>query len=296
MTKSKRYLKNSVKLVLLFSLLFSFSNCTRKEPPYKRGEVEERIIGAFKKDINIDVITKVTADTLHIYIPLKEELLHVIRSSAPPKKDISFFYADCAYKEDIFSIKYAAESIPLQKQFMENVTYNLTEYASNIMNKAYYLMQTALTDSKEHFDFFVVYMADTKNGIEMILTIQETDLKNFFGMALPFAEFNQRVIRQIRGDRKIIGDATARHIEFKGIEMKDFICDLVIQRLLYSNFESNKIDSIQEEILKIFYITVASYGFDEYEEVRLLDILNNTEELLFRYKIEEVYQPLIREK
>jgi hypothetical protein len=294
MIKLKQYLKNSVRLGLLFSLLFSFSSCTLKKPVYKRSEVEERIVGSFKNEDGINAVTRVTKNTLYIYIPLTEKILHVVKSQPPPKRDISFFYVDCVLNKGSFLIQYAAESVPESKQFVENITYNLTEYASQIMNKVYYLLQTALTDSPEHFNFFVIYICDIKNGIEMRLTLQETDLKKFFGQALPMAEFNQRIVRLIRGSKDIVDDYTAEHVDFQDIKIEDFICDLIIQRLLYSRFQSSKINSIQEEILKIFYITVKSYGFNAYEDVEISDVLNDTKDLFFRYKIEEVFEPLIR--
>ena len=103
MTRLKRYLKNSASLGLLLSLLFSFSNCTLKEPPYKRSEVEERIIGTFQKDFGLEVTTRVAGDSLYIYVPVEGEFLTTVQTPDLPKTDIKFLYADCAFKNNTFT-------------------------------------------------------------------------------------------------------------------------------------------------------------------------------------------------
>ena len=294
MTRLKRYLKNPASLVLLFSLLLFSSNCTLRESPYKRREVEERIIGSFKKDFGLDVVTRVAGDSLYVYIPVKGGFLTTVKTPPLPKVDIKFLYADCAFKDRSFSIRYAAEILPEPRLAPENITQNITDEMQEIWGKLYQLFQTALTDSPDHFSFFVIYVADIEEGIEMKTTIEETDLKKFFTRAIPPQEFGQRTLRSIRGGDEIVGDTTGRHVDFKDIDLKDFICDIVTQRLTYSRLQSDMIDSIQEEVLKIFYTTVAAYGFVDYDDVELVDVIKGDKDLFFRHRIERSFEPLLR--
>lgn len=288
MTRLRKYLRNLVKLGLLLSLPFICINCTLKEPTYNKSEVEQKIVASFKRELDLDVTTRIAENTLYVYIPTPEQIIEIARVQAPEEKKHAVWFINIKHEADRFLIEYAAKDLPASKVFFKNISFNYTPYAQKAMNKAYSSLFEALTDSEDGFDFFVVYIADISRGIEMKLTINERDLKKYYTGALPFMQFGTRVIVETTGNKQIIGDTEGDHIKHTSLNTVDFINDLFVYQLSYGIPRKDN-SSITKEILKIFYEITTSYDFIDYLYVNLRDVLSEKETTYTYTEIENMF-------
>ncbi len=290
MKKLKVYLNSSIKLALLISLFSPLISCALQKPDYDKKRLKKKIISAFRNEHNIDVTPKSSGNTLHIYIPTSEEILKVSRVKNPEEsqnKGVSFLFVNCSYNDRAFIIEYAAKDLPQTKQFYENVTFNFTNYAQGLMRQANLLLQDIRTDSEEHFNFFVIWIADIARGIRIKEIINEADLKMSSVGALPWIELNKRLVMNIKGDRKVIGNQAGTNMDYTDILLKDFINDLVSYTLQSArNFNADL--SIQDNIVRTFYRITSSYQFEDYKYLKIKDILSDKTQVLFASEVEKI--------
>lgn len=280
--KLKRSSNNLVKLVLALSFLLS--GCVvAEQKPFERNETEQYIADVFENDFGIDIVTKSVDTTLFIYVPTTKRILRLDKAMGmapgnPDQATLGFIHIDSEYQEGVFSIDYATAELPSAKQFIKNITYNYTMLTNEIMNKIYYMIYDALSDRPGHYKFFKVIMADVQNGIEMSLTFNEMDLRKAIAGAIPFFEFNKRVITEMDGGTKIVNDLNGRHVDFSAIQMPNFMSDLSIQ-YIRSAQGLNSQSEVENFVLQKFYDITRMYDYTEFLYVRITDMMDKQETL-----------------
>lgn len=295
--KSKQYLKNTVNLaLLLLSSAVLLNGCTvaqKPQPPFERTEAEQRIRDTFKNDFGLNTIVRSADNTLYIYIPTETSIIRLDKSmsfggSGKKEPQLSFIHFDCEFKDNVFNASYATAALPEAKQFINNITYNYTLQTQEIMNKMYYMIYDSLSDRPGHYNFFKVIIADTKKGLEIKITFNETDLRKAIAGALPFFEFNRRVISEINGDNRIVGDTKGTHIDYQPIKLSEFICDLMIQYL--RSGQDMVSDLTPEQIIqKRFYLLCQMYDFNEFLYMKTNDIVEKTESISSYDELHQLY-------
>lgn len=290
MTKLKIYLKNLAKLALVNSLFFSLISCSSPEKPFTRTDFKKEVISAFKQNNRIKAVTKFAGDTVYIYLPVTENLIRTqrVKKTGRKEKETKLAYVDSSYENETFTIKYATRDFPKPKSFFRNISFNFTDYANNLMRKSFFLLRRARTDSTEEFSFYVLYIANIKNGIEIKETIHEEDFKKSSIGVLPSFEFNKRIILEVIGNKEIVGDEKGKHIDYQDITMPYFINELLIYTLQRGGFPLGKEESTEKTIINTFHRITESYDFKDYQFVVLKNVLTGEEKVIFPAEIEEI--------
>lgn len=124
-------------------------------------------------------------------------------------------------------------------------------------------------------DFFVIVIADIKNGLESRMIFYFKDLRR--GMTDPSftEEYTRRIIAEnITGNAAIIGDRLGRHVKFDNISWPKFLSKLIAYRVRYkfamsSNTPSEEID---KEVLTVTATTLDIYPFSRYQGVLMKNL------------------------
>jgi len=124
-------------------------------------------------------------------------------------------------------------------------------------------------------DFFVIVIADIKNGLESKMIFYFKDLRR--GMTDPSftEEYTRRIIAEnITGNAAIIGDRLGRHVKFDNISWPKFLSKLIAYRVRYkfamsSNTPSQEID---KEVLTVTATTLDIYPFSRYQWVAIKNL------------------------
>ena len=280
--------KNAIRAAaILLSVLF-FNGCTvsqKQEEPYNRNEAQQRIRDRFKDDLGINTVVTSVENTLFIYIPSQKTVIKLDKamSFGAPKKSteakLSFIHVDSMFEDNIFNITYATAELPESKQFIKNITYNYSLQTQEIMNKMYNLIYESMSDREDHYEFFVVILADIKKGLKIKLTFSNSDLRKSIIGVLPFFEFNKRVISEIDGSSDIVNDIKGENVDYSPILVPNFASDLVIQYLRGGSDITPSLTA-EEIVLKRFYKICNMYDYTQFLYVKAFDQINKTEALV----------------
>ncbi|MBD3263758.1 MAG: hypothetical protein GF375_01490 [Candidatus Omnitrophica bacterium] len=292
MSKSKKFLINSTKLALAGSLLIFLSSCTLQKPSFKDGQIAQKIKEAVKEGLREEPVIRMTDNVLYIYIPVARDVLRIIRaqgnlSEKEPEAD-SFHTFSSDYKDNIFVVRYTTKKFPPTESFYKNITFNFTPHVQNIQRRVTNILHGITGDIPEKIDFFVIIVADIYGGIEIKQTMYKTDFKRSAVGALPWMEFNKRVLVEVRGDTEIMRDVRGSHIDYKNIELPDFIADILIYNL--SQKREFKEEKYTDYIQKVFYRIVTDYDFENYRYLLLEDPMNEKETILFPFDIKKKFE------
>ena len=139
-------------------------------------------------------------------------------------------------------------------------------------------------------DFFVIVIADIKNGLESTMTFYFKDLRR--GMTDPSftEEYTRRIITEDpTGNAAIIGDKLGRHVKFDNLTWPKFLSKLIAYRVKFKfAVSSNKpSDDIDREVLTVAATTLDIYPFSGYYAL-LLENLDTQKE--FTYMKEDLKQ------
>ena len=135
------------------------------------------------------------------------------------------------------------------------------------------------TDKKELPEFFVIVLADIKNGIMAKMTFAFKDLSRM--MQDPFfqEEFMQRLIVDYpQGNAKIIGDKTGANLDIVDLTWTDFLAKQIVYRMNYRYTRSAFPPSSdpKQEILNAVADSFRSYEFKDYGGLILHDLAVKT--------------------
>lgn len=267
--KLKRYLKNSAKAALLFSLALLALGCSaRIEPSYKEKDIPEVVKRICKDEYNLDVVTIRTGNTLWIYAPLNKIL----------DKDFG------AAKDKFFD----------------------EEVADKLRNILTTIGRVIISSDKAP-EFFALLASDINLGLDYTIIGNVLDTKKSYAGFLPWTEANKRFVINIQANPEAIGDKTGVHLKAYDIKLPDFLAKQIAQRIelnfrqkknadnfevtsVVSEFlnksftfdlnikkigpEAEKIELI-DEALKIAAFVIDSYEFKDFEALTLRDLNSN---------------------
>lgn len=266
------------------------SACSRATPPETAplSEMHQKFLTICREEHKLNVVLKPLRDTLWIYVPLNDDLMKV--SSTPEgtrKSDTAqgrqaVKYLDSIYSDRRFEITY---DIHPDKNYPQSPGYGLG-YSSAYQK----VSQQILTGvSRAYFEpadaphFFVVVIADVKNGVEMENIFYLEDLKRYMAFgSLPQEEFLKRSIYEARGKMEWIGDTEGRHLAYTDIAMPDFLAKQMATRInfKYQNSSFPPSDDSRQELLQIAAQTLSSYAFTDFTTLRLHDLATDTFETI----------------
>jgi hypothetical protein len=292
--RSKRSSNSTANLALpaLLALTCLCSACSPKKSDvvaFDRASAEAKMEEKFKEDLGINPVIRSVDTTLYLYLPVEKNILAIERASdmgggkkksdkKDDKRDKNFTHTTCSYKDGYFDVGYATAELPAEKQFFDNITYNYTNQANTIIQKVYNLISDVLTERPNHYTFFRVVIADVKEGIEMTMTFNELDLRKEYSGAIPYYEFSRRVVTTVSGNVEVTKDYRGKHLEFKPVELPEFISDLVVQ-YLKSGEDLKKAPDTETAVIKRFYDVATMYDYKEFLFLRTEDVTMRKEQL-----------------
>lgn len=191
----RRFLKNSVKPGLLFSLFscLILSGCANpSEPTYKEKDIPYLVKKICKEEYNLEVSTKRTLTTLWIYAPLSK-ILH----------------ADYGIKAD--------------KIFDEEMVNKLRNILTTVGR--------VLISSDNTPEFFALLASDIKLGLDYTLIGCVLDIKKSYAGFIPETEANHRYVIRFKVNPEAINDTTGVHLKAYDIKLPDFLAEQISQRI-----------------------------------------------------------------
>lgn len=259
-----------------------FAGCSKTTPPAPRplSEAHQKFLKICREEHKLKVVLKPLSNTLWTYVPLDDDLMKV--SSTPEgarKSDMGEEHPSVKYLESVhndrrFKITY---DIHPDKNYLQSPGYRLA-YSSayqKISQQVLAGVSRAYFEAADAPQFFVVVIADVKNGVEMENIFYLEDLKQYMAFgALPQEEFVKRSIYEARGKTDWIGDAQGRHLAYTEITLPEFLAKQIATRINFKYQKSSFPPSADTrgEILKVVAETFKSYNFTDFNYVELRDL------------------------
>lgn len=286
MMRLKRYLKNSVKsLLLIVSLSSYFIGCSiEKQEKKTTTAVEEKLINIFKENYKLDISTNLIGKTFWVYIPMEHDVLILDRASTLFNKErtqrFNVRYISGTYESKIFDFQFYIDQnpeLPKMNDVFEGVTYDLTEKAAQININAHHYLEEIAWGYPEQIDFFVLVIADIKRGIEYSQTINALDLKKFSAGSLLAEEYSKRAISNIKGHQEIANNKDGSYLKYTDITLTDFIIKQVINRIRM-DIPTKEITSLAADMNKIILETLwnaaKNYDFADFFMVKISNMVS----------------------
>lgn len=306
--KSKRFLNNSIKLALALSLLSVSLSCQKNKSIYSASADPAGIFlksfrGTLKYDVPLFPDAKLVGSTLWIYVGVEKDILSIERTQQKPNEaqDKTFLQVKGDYSGD-FKFYYNIYQVPelpattfKEEISAAGITEDLTRIAQEINNKAFSSMADLLYSSDiKALKFFVVCIADITKGIEMKTVINRADLEKYIVNIIPAEQFHARTIIKIKGDAKIVGDKTGKHLDYKDVSLANFITELTAQRTKQEfaklKDEEKNSSTAKDLALKTLYDLTKIYEFNDFNKVEVQDISSDNTESFTRYELMERFK------
>ena len=236
----------------------------------------------------MDVNTKFLGKTLWIYLPYQKNIFKFVANRFAQISKCMTVYLKGDFSEQKFYFEYQAMSL-LKSEKDKGYTYALADeinedfqYLLNVINRVYF-------NAKEQPEFYVIVMADISNGVEFIYTIYNDDLKKAYNNAIASEEYNKRILRDIRGNLRIINDMIGRHLTYQEINFSQFLTEQIAQRIRYefagADFQVCKMP--EEEILKIFSYVLRTYEFQDFQKITLKNLSTGAQITKMNWELED---------
>ena len=291
-----------VKIYFILTFIFlTIAGCSpqKEEQPLSRRESENKIIQILENDYDLNPITQWAGDTFWLYIPTEKPLFAISASprSQPIKKKYILQFIDTVFEDNVLRIEY--DVVPAFKIAVPNGISNryTQEFNLRYQNVTHALSRSFFT-SENPPQFIVLVIADIKEGIELATTFYLEDLKKYQSGALPQDEYGVRIQTEPAGNKEIKHDITGAHIEYKDIDIKNFIAKQVATRITFkfqnSDFPPDK--NYEDEIVNAIIKTFHAYDFNDFTSVLLNDLRTKKETIFSRKQINEMQSSLPKEK
>lgn len=265
--------------------------CAPVPPPLTLSDAEKKLVEILQNEFQYKAAVRPSGKTVWVYIPGERELFAYKAGEAsdtPPVKKFSVEYLKGAFDNDYFVIDY--DIIPAVKS-SDNT--GLSSGYTEAFNKEYVNTLGAVTqtylNTETPPDFIGIIFADIKTGLEMVNIFSVDDFKQYQTSALPYEEYQLRVINETKGNKKIIGDWEGKHFDFPEILLPDFLAKQIINRI---NFKYQKSDfapgpgaDTAKEIAKIVFTTVSYYHFTDFIGVKLNDLRSGSSRVLEQWEL-----------
>lgn len=288
--------QTKIIVLSLFCLSLSvFSGCSKPPDaptPPSLSEAQEKLLEICNDEYSLNVVLKPLSNTIWIYLPTTEGFFEFKgkkdgpRETAPLaiKKIINFLGVDFkdASKDASFNLQY---DISDSRVYTKNPGYasGYTEVFQSKQRNVFTAITRSHYDVEEPPDFFIVVIADVKNGIELKSTLYIEDLKRSMTDQNFAEEYARRVVTEPpTGDTKIIGDLTGDHLNIQEMTWPKFLAKQIKSRMRFKYQQSSfpPSDDAEKEIMKIISETVGAYDFTDFRSIKLHD-LNSGEEFIF---------------
>ncbi|MEW5758611.1 MAG: hypothetical protein AB1755_03960 [Candidatus Omnitrophota bacterium] len=282
MMKLKLSLRSLAKLGLLLNLFFIpifFLGCTNnKNIPQSKTGIDKIIVDTCKQKYNIDVTTRISGQTLWIYLPL-EDIIEKAQKEEKFTERYSAEKIDTDFAEETIKIDYLIRDVP-ETEKTHQVSY--TKDAKDKINRVWKVIHSAIFDIKHSFNegmqFFCFVIADIKNGFEVKQVAYVPDLKKIsYGIILG-NEFQHRTVTEdLNISFDITGDKTGKHLEYHDITLNEFLSGQIKQRIK-QKFQRPEVDrniDIDQEIIKTTIYVLKVYDFKDFSEVEFNNLLTN---------------------
>ncbi len=244
------------------------------EPTYSVENLSQSLEKILQEEYHIPIVSKLTGQTLWIYLPVEEEIF--IESDNPQEyaKLFEVKSTEGILKEEILDVSYNIQEIPEAKEKQDK---KFNPEVSDKINKVLRSVRRVLFSLKHDSNgpkFFVIATSDIKNGIDIINITYIDDLRKAFYEIISWTEYQHRSVEDIKLSPESIGDKEGKHIEFRDIDFKEFLVEQIQQRVRskFSRPEVKKDADIDKEVLKTIRNVLEIYKVDDF----LLVSLKNT--------------------
>lgn len=298
-----------ITLILIASL--AFTGCGKKdktpiEPP-KLSAVNEKFIALARDEFGYeDIKIRDVGRTLWIYLPLRKRIVDVKASKGEAKKTVEIFdkitvkNVQAGWTNDELNLAY---DIQKSKTYQKDAGYG-SNYSDEYSTAQQELMQAI---SRTYFDFaeelrlnsedpenakelpgvptfVVMVIADIEKGVEIESMFNFEDLKKAMSMipSLTGDEFMKRYVADIRGSMGIIDDLEGQHLNYRDIDMKEFLARQIENRVNFKYVHSvtPPSDDTRQEVLGAISDALQGYQYFAVLGVTLNDQATNTTETL----------------
>ena len=288
----KPFLRNLVKPGLLFSLclgaLLVFGCTSSTQPTYLKENINEAIQNVCKTEYNLDVKARLIGSTVWIYLPLEDILEGLTGKKDKAEKYLEKFAIEdnkVGFKDETLNLNYLIKAIPEQEKQQE-IGYSksaLDKISSvwRVIRRVIFSMEETKKDSPQ---FFCLITADIKNGFFVKVLFYYLDLKKVSYQFISWTEYQHRTIQDMEIAPQIIGDKEGLHLDYHAITWKEFIASQIQQRikLKFQKPEVDKNADIDKEILKIVIYTIKTYGFMDFSDAELNNLITQNKIVLNR--------------
>ena len=274
-----------MRYLLSIFLLIGLFGCSPhpKPEPVPVSEAHQNLITKIQENLHATAVIQQVDTTLWIYIPLEESLIALKGTKDGPMmvKEVSekdaVRFIDCNYIDGSFVIDY---EVGPERRYPKSFGYasSYSDRFTSLQQGLYSLVQSNLTETKtdEHFskpEFVYLIIADINAGIELESLIYFGDFKHMMNAQ---AEFQKRVVGEVRGHENMIGDKTGNHLSLTPMDISHFLARQIVHRI---NFKYNRstfpptekpLVEIEQQIKTVLEL----YNFTDYNKI----ILNNLED------------------
>ena len=285
MMKLKLSLRNSASLVLFLNILFVLLICgctSSTSPSYLKETLTQKIQDICKEEYQLNVTATIVGSTLWVYFPVED----LLEKTDKPEKYVEKFSIEAnnvQIKERMLTLDYSIKPVPEKEKF-ENFRYNkkVAEQQNNIWKVIRRVLFSMGGPEKNAPKFLCIVTADIKNGFEIKQIFFLLDIKKVSYGFFSSEEYRHRIAEEIDSPPEIIGDKTGAHLKYKDITLGEFVT-LQIQQRIKLKFQKPEVAEkadIDKEILKVVRYTLNTYGFKDFSEVELNNIVTNNKVIL----------------
>lgn len=292
MTKLRLSLKNLARtgfslFIIISHLLGCYSSPT---PSFLQEDIDKVIRDICWTEYKTEVKVKLSGQTLWVYLPLED----IIEKSDKPQEYVERFVIEqnkSLFNNGQLRLGYLIKPVPEQEKHQETIKYS--DDALKKINGVWGVIRRVLFSMKlskeKEPKFICVVTADIKNGFIIQDTAYYPDLKKVsYGFISP-GEFQHRAVQNTEVFPRIIADKDGYHLNYREISMEEFLAWQIQHRikLKFQKPEVEKNADIDKEILKIIIYTLKTYGFKDFSEVELNNLLTNNKISLNRRAVLE---------
>jgi hypothetical protein len=284
MTKSKQSLRNLARCALLLNLTLLFflvPGCEfETEYTYLTENVPAAIQDISKNEYKMDVRAKMVGSTIWIYVPLEEMFAPPDKAKKPEKYIEHFAVEQCngALANKTLDLDYLIRLVPetekSQNFILSKDAYMKQQYIWQIMVR---MLMSVKPQKSGGIQFFSVVYADIKNGFLVRNIYYYADIKKALYNLISQTEFQHRTVQDWQVTPQVIADKTGVNIKYTDITMDEFIAWQIINRIRikFQKPEVPRNVDIDREIEKIITYTVKAYDFNDFNDVKMNNLLTN---------------------
>ncbi len=272
--------KNTLLLIPLLIFFAVFFGCAIKGTFYSPSEADQKFAQILKAEFHYDAVVKTVGKTTWIYLS-RDRRIFTLRVSEGGQKEgkekASLQYLDGRFEDQSFLLEY---DVMLSFKSLKNS--GLASAYTEAFNEEYRNVLGAITriyfNAQDPPTFIVTIFADIKDGIEVTDTFSVEDFRKYQSSALPYEEYQLRVLTDSRGDKRIIGDTTGSHLDMHDINWQDFLIRQIVKRInfKYAQSDFKPSEETEKEFLSIAARALDSYHFTDFTSLKLHDLRNDT--------------------